>query len=203
MVHDPENPFADIECDWEKVEKAKPGMSTGRIPPWPAYKGVCVAFDPKGDGNMVDHELLAPVGKNKGVKISIEILDPMLVEEETVKGKTYEHIFWISAANWPYVKRDAENILGAEVKTPLELLKAVWAGHTVEFGIKDETYNGFVRSKSTHFNLWAPEKSEAKTETKKSDDPKGKQKTAAQKAVDSKADQKVVAGTSKKDDVDF
>lgn len=185
MTHDPENPFADIECDWANVEKAKPGMSTGRIPPWPAYKGVVVAFDPKGDNTMVDHELLSPVGKNKGVKISIEILEPEHVEEEAVKGKTYEHIFWISAANWPYVKRDAENILGAEVKTPLELLKAVWAGHTVEFGIKDETYNGFVRSKSTHFNPWTPEeastgaKSEAKTGTKKISTQKTQQKAAA------------------------
>ena len=183
MTSDNENPFADMEVDWENVEKAKPGMSTGRIPPYPAYRGVCVAFD-DGSGNMLDHQLLEPAGKNKGVKISIEILEPSEIEGEAVKGKSYEHVFWISAANWPYVKRDAEAILGVDPKNPQALLSSVWAGRTVEFGIKDETYNGFMRSKSTHFNPWAPEKategkkSEAKTETKKAADPKGQQKAA-------------------------
>jgi hypothetical protein len=173
-----ENPFADMEVDWENVEKAKPGMSTGRIPPYPAYRGVCVAFD-AGDGSMIDHQLLAPAGKNKGVKISIEILEPSDIEGEAVKGKSYEHVFWISAANWPYVKRDAEAILGAEPKNPQELLSAVWAGRTVEFGIKDETYNGFMRSKSTHFNAWAPESAAEK----KADPKEGKPKAADQKSA--------------------
>lgn len=182
-----ENPFADMEVDWENVEKAKPGMSTGRIPPYPAYRGVCVAFD-AGDGNMIDHQLLEPAGKNKGIKISIEILEPSEIEGEAVKGKSYEHVFWISAANWPYVKRDAEAILGSEPKNPQALLSAVWAGRTVEFGIKDETYNGFMRSKSTHFNAWIPENGE----TKKTD-----QKAAAgqKKAVGAAAGAKATTGS--------
>lgn len=207
MVHDNDNPFADMEVDWENVEKAKPGMSTGRMPPYPAYRGVCVAFD-DGSGNMLDHQLLEPAGKNKGIKISIEVLEPGDVEGEAVKGKSYEHVFWISAANWPYVKRDAEAILGVDPKNPQELLKAVWAGRTVEFGIKDETYNGFMRSKATHFNPWTPEKAAAdgkkadgKSDPKKGADPKTQQKAAAtgQKAA---AGQQAKAAASKSD-VDF
>jgi hypothetical protein len=200
-----ENPFADMEVDWENVEKAKPGMSTGRIPPYPAYRGVCVAFD-AGDGSMIDHQLLEPAGKNKGIKISIEILEPSDIEGEAVKGKSYEHVFWISAANWPYVKRDAEAILGAEPKNPQALLAAVWAGRTVEFGIKDETYNGFMRSKSTHFNAWAPEKpgdkkADAKETQKKPADTKATQSGAKPAAGKAGATTQKASGAAK--NVDF
>jgi hypothetical protein len=192
-----ENPFADMEVDWENVEKAKPGMSTGRIPPYPAYRGVCVAFD-AGDGNMIDHQLLEPAGKNKGVKISIEILEPSEIEGEAVKGKSYEHVFWISAANWPYVKRDAEAILGSEPKNPQALLAAVWAGRTVEFGIKDETYNGFMRSKSTHFNFWIPENAEAKKTDQKAAAGQKKAESPAAGAKATAAGSKAVASTKAK-----
>lgn len=178
-----ENPFADMECDWENVDKAKPGMSTGRLPVHHAYRGACVAFD-DGAGNMVDSQLLQPAGKNPGVKLSFEILDPEKIEEETVKGKTHEHVFWISPANWPYVKRDVETITGIVPKNPQELLKMVWAGHTVEFGLKDDNFGGFLRSKVSHFNAWAPEKGDEK-------------KTDESKNATKKVDQKGASGGAK------
>lgn len=200
-MSDVNDPFADMEVDWKNTEKARPGMSAGRLPEFHSYRGVCVQFDPKGDSNFVDHEFLTPVNKSKGVKIMIEILEPEKVGEETVQGRTYEHVFWITPPNWPFVKRDSETILGTEPGHPSELLSAVWTGKTVEFGLRDELYNGFLRSKSTHFNAWSPDKKdEKKEETKKVSGPN---KGAAKSATTSKSPVKAAAPAGAKKPVDF
>lgn len=196
MHGDTQDPFADMECDWEKVEKAEAGFQSGRLPEFASYKAVCVPFDPGSSQSeeQVDHHyFVTDKGKGtKAVKICLEILDPEKVDDEAVKGRTHEHVFWITPANWPYVRRDAETILGKEIKHPKDLLSSVWAGKTVEFGVKDEEWNGSKRSKTSFFNAWAPpkkeeKKSEKQTETKKTT-------TAAKQAA--------TAGT-KKEDVDF
>jgi hypothetical protein len=159
MANEAENPFADMDVDWENTEKAPPPSTPGRLPQFNAYKGVCVAFDPKGDGNLVDREYFVTPSGTKAVKICLEILEPAQVENETVKGKTFEKVFWITQDAWPFVIRDASTILGVDIKNPKELLDNVWAGKTVEFGLRDKAdLNGYVRSNDTHWNAWSPEK---------------------------------------------
>ena len=165
------NPFEDLETEFQNVDKAGPGMSAGRLPPHPAYRGMCIAFEVK-DGEQVDKEYFRTPSGTKAVRIRLEIIEPEKVEDEEVKGRPYEHVFWVTVPNLPYVKRDASIILGTEITKLEELLTSVWAGKTVEFGAKDETYLGFLRSKVTHFNPWTPEKAaekkvDPKTEVKK------------------------------------
>ena len=180
MHGDTQDPFADMECDWEKVEKAEAGFSSGRLPEFASYKGVCVPFDPGSSQSeeQVDHHyFVAKSTGSKCVKICLEILDPEKVDDEAVKGRTHEHLFIITVKNWPYVRRDAETILGKEIKHPKDLLTSVWAGKTVEFGVRDEEWNGAKRSKTSFFNPWAPAKPESKTETKKTGAPSVKAPT--------------------------
>lgn len=162
------NPFGDLETDFQNVEKAQPGMSSGRIPPFNAYRGMCVPFETK-DGEQVDKEFFQTPSGTKAVRIMLDILEPETVGEETVKGRTYEHVFWVTGPNLPYVKRDASIILGNDITKLGDLLTSVWAGKTVEFGAKDEVYQGFMRSKVTHFNPWTPEKKDEKKDEKKVD----------------------------------
>jgi hypothetical protein len=164
MTSDPKNPFGDLETDFKKAEKAK-NFSGGRLPVHHSYKGVCVAFNPEGleDGELVDKHFFVTPGGTKAVKIMIEILDPEKVGDEEVKGKNFEHVFWVTAPNeksggtMPQIKRDVSVILRKEIVELKELLTSVWAGRTVEFGVRDDSYNGFVNSKVTHFNPWSPE----------------------------------------------
>lgn len=195
-MHDAENPFADMEVDWQNIEKAEPGFAGGRLPEFGAYHGVCVAFDPGATESeeLVDKHYFVTPQKTKAIKIALEILEPEKVGEATVKGAIHEHVFWITPKNWPYARRDAEIILGKEIKHPNELLSAVWAGHTVEFGVKDDLYLGTIRSKTSFFNAWAPEKKE---EPKKSEKQVETKKTAAQPAKG------VATATAKKEPVDF
>lgn len=183
-MSDVQDPFADMECDWEKVEKAESGFQSGRLPEFGAYKAVCVTFDPgttQSEEQVDHHYFVTEKGKGtKAVKITLEVLDPEKVGEEAVKGRTHEHVFWITPDNWPYVRRDAETILGKEIKHPKDLLTSVWAGHTVEFGVKNEEWNGTKRSKTSFFNAWAPEK---KSDAKKSDETKKVNAKATQKAA--------------------
>lgn len=181
-----QDPFADMECDWENVEKAEAGFSSGRLPEFNAYHGVLVTFDPgaaESEEQVDHHYFVTDKGKGtKAVKIQIEVLEPEKVGEEAVKGRTHEHVFWITPKNWPYVRRDAEIILGKEIKHPKDLLSSVWAGKTLEFGVQDELYNGVKRSKTSFINAWAPpktdKKAEKQAETKKTAAPA---KTAASK----------------------
>lgn len=161
------NPFGDLETEFQNVDKAQPGMSSGRLPAHNAYKGIVVPFDWDGNGETSDKKFFTTPTGTKAVKIALEILSPDKVGEEEVKGRTFEHVFWITAKNLPYVKRDASIVLGRDVTSlKNDLLDAVWAGKTVEFGLKDEVHNGFVQSKATHFNAWSPEPSKGAAPSK-------------------------------------
>jgi len=174
----PENPFGEFEDEFKNTEAAKPGSSVGRLPEG-IYHGVCTQVDLEGDGNLVDKHIFGGGDKTKALKIFLEILDPEKVGEVTTKGEIHEYVFWMTAKNLPYVKRDASLILGKEVASLGELAVCQWAGHTVEFGLKDDTYNGFTKSKVSFFNAWEP-----KTAAKKDAD-KGKtaKTTATKKAA--------------------
>lgn len=196
MVHDPENPFAEFE-DAYKAAEAKGAPSIGRLPEFNAYKGVCTTVDLKGDGVMVDHEIFEAKTGTKGLKIFLEILSPEKVGDTTVKGEIHEHVWWVSEGTLPRIKWDAGIVLGKPVETMAELARAKWAGHTVEFGLNDVTYNGFVNSRVSFFNPWDPNaKKESQKETKKATT----QKTEQKKEV---ASQKTQTAGAKKEDVDF
>jgi hypothetical protein len=163
-----ESPFSEFEEEFKNTEAAKAGSSVGRLPEG-VYKGVCTTVDLEGDGKMVDKNVFGGGDKTKGLKIFLEILEPEKVGEITTKGEIHEYVFWVTAKSLPYVKRDASTILGKPVNSLAELAACEWAGHTVEFGLKDETYNGFTRSKVTFFNAWDPKtaKPDPKGATKK------------------------------------
>lgn len=196
MVHDPENPFAEFEEDFKNAKPAAKG-SIGRLPEYGAYKGVCTTVDLAGDGVMVDREIFTSKGGTKALKIFLEIVDPEKVGDTTVKGEVHEHVWWITDKMLPYIKRDASTVLGREVVSMAELAKVQWAGHTVEFGLKDESYNGFVNSKVSFFNPWDPKA--------KKDDKKEAQKETKKTSTPGKTDQKkaTAAAGAKQEDVDF
>ncbi len=156
MANPEENPFGEFEDEYKSTEKAKPGSSIGRLPEHNAYRGVCTTVDLKGDGVMVDHDIFKFNSGTTGLKIFIEILEPEKVGETTVKGEIHEHVWPITSKMLPYVKRDAATIIGKEVPALADLAKPIWAGHTVEFGLKDDNYNGVTRSKVSFFNPWNP-----------------------------------------------
>ena len=170
----PENPFEEFEGEFKSAEKAAAGSSIGRLPEH-IYKGVCTTVDLAGDGVMVDKSIFGGGDKSKGLKIFLEILEPEKVGEVSVKGEIHEHVFWVTTKMLPYIKRDASTILGKEITTMAELASAVWAGRPVEFGLKDDTYQGFTRSKVTFFNAWDPKA------PKKEDPKKGKTAGGAKK----------------------
>lgn len=168
MVHDPENPFGELD-DLSGVEKAQPAPSSGRIPPG-TYQAVCTSVDLEGDGKLVDHHYFETPNHTKAVKLFWEILSPEKVGEEETKGRIHEFVFWCTEKNRPYVMRDAETILGAPITKLSDLLKVSWAGKTLEFGVKDEPYQGFMQSKVTFINPWSPDgakKKESQKETEK------------------------------------
>jgi hypothetical protein len=185
------NPFGEFEDEFKSTEAAKPGSSVGRLPEG-VYHGVCTQVDLEGDGTMVDKHIFGGGDKTKALKIFLEILDPEKVGEVTTKGEIHEYVFWMTAKNLPYVKRDASLILGKEVTSLGELATCQWAGHTVEFGLKDETYNGFTKSKVSFFNTWEP-----KTGKKDAD------KTKATGAKTSTNKKTAAAATMKEEDVAF
>lgn len=164
--------FDDVENDFGKADKAEPLAAPGYVYPG-TYQVVCVAIDPKGDGKIIDHDAFEARTHTKGFKLFFEILSPEKVrneetgEEEETKGKVVEHVFWVSKDNAPYVKRDIASILGRELESLKELHSIAWAGKTCEIGVKDDTYQGFLRSKVAFINAWAPEKDKEKKETSK------------------------------------
>lgn len=174
------NPFSEFDEEFKAADPAKAGSSIGRLPEG-VYKGVCTQVDLQGDGNLVDKDIFkTPAGTN-GLKIFLEILEPEKVGDVTTKGEIHEYVFWITSKNLPYVKRDASLIVGKPVESASELAKVAWAGHTVEFGLKDETYQGFTRSKVSFFNAWDPKAPKQDSKVSK-DKPKTAAKTVKKAA---------------------
>ena len=177
MVHDPENPFGDFEDTAKNTEAAKPGSSPGRLPPG-VYKGVCTTVDLEGDGVLVDKEVFTTNSGTRALKLFLEILEPEKVGDVTVKGEIHEHVFWVTDAMIPYIKRDVPIITDKPWESMAQFAKEKWSGKTVEFGLKDELYMGFMKSKVSYFAPWKPgqeaEKSKAAADPKKAaDKPKG------------------------------
>jgi hypothetical protein len=196
-----ENPFGDFEDDFKSTEKAAPGSAPGRVPP-STYKFVLTTDDPKGDGNLIDHEILVSNSTgSKGLKIFCEILEPASIpnpktgEAQETKGQVIDHVFWVTKKNLPYVMRDISTILGRDLKSMSELTSITWAGRTFEGVVGDEEYQGLMRSRIKYINPWTPEKTGAKDETKKVDAPP--------KDAKKPADQKTTAATGTKKGVSF
>jgi hypothetical protein len=98
---------------------------------------------------------------NRGLKIVFEIIEPAVVkdaagEDVEVRGKTIDHVFWISKKNIPYVKRDVHTLTGQEIKAIRELMDINWMECFVEIVNKHDTYDGRTRNKVAFFNEWSP-----------------------------------------------
>jgi len=168
--------FGDFEQDFAKVDKAAAGGGSD-LTPEGVYKVVCSHQDVKGDGKLVDHEVIQSKQMSKGLKIFLEVLEPAVMkvgkEEVKTKGRVIEHVFWVTQKNLAYIKRDAATILGRDLKTINELTTTPWVGSTCEIGIKHEMYNGFKNEKVSFFNAWKPQKEQAKKEETKATAPTG------------------------------
>lgn len=154
--------FGDFEESFQKTPKAEAGGGGGDLIPESVYQVVCSRQDVRGDGVLVDHEIIKSKAESKGVKIFLEILSPESVKVGTemvkTKGQIQEHVFWVTQKNLPYLKRDVATLLGRDLKNLTELTTMQWAGLTAEVGIKHETYNGFKNSRVGFFNQWNPKK---------------------------------------------
>jgi len=210
MVHDPENPFGEFEDVAKNTEAAKPASSAGRLPVFANYKGVCTTVDLEGDGVLVDKEVFTTGSGTKALKIFLEILEPEKVGDVTVKGEIHEHVFWVTDGMVPYIKRDVPIITDKPWESMAQFAREKWAGMTVEFGLKDELYMGFMRSKVSYFAPWKPgqetEKPKAAADPKKpAEKPKAatptKSKAAAPTKSKAAAPKPAAAGT--KGSVDF
>jgi len=155
--------FGDFEESFKTAPKAEAGGGGADLIPEGVYKVVLSQQDVRGDGKLVDHEIIKSKAESKGLKLFLEILDPetMKAGTETVKtrGQVVEHVFWITQKNMPYLKRDIATLLGRDLKSLNELLTTTWAGLTCEVGIKHEVYQGFKNSRVSFFNAWSPKKS--------------------------------------------
>lgn len=168
--------FGDFEESFQKTTKAEAGGGGGDLIPESVYKVVCSQQDIRGDGKLVDHEVIKSKAESKGLKLFFEILDPenVKVGAETVKtrGQIQEHVFWVTQKNLPYLKRDIATLIGRELKTLAELQSLTYAGLTAEIGIKHEVYQGFKNSRVSFINAWSPKKAAAGTpDAKKATEP--------------------------------
>lgn len=103
---------------------------------------------------------------NRGLKVMFEIIEPAVALDFTndekgkkvgVRGKIIEHVFWITAKNLPFVKRDVLKITGRELDSPKELMDINWMECFVEIVLKHDTYEGRTRNKVAFFNEWSPD----------------------------------------------
>lgn len=168
----PQSEFGDFEESFQKTTKAEAGGGGGDLIPESVYKVVCSSQDIRGDGKLVDHEVIKSKQESKGLKLFFEILDPenVKVGAETIKtrGQIQEHVFWVTQKNLPYLKRDIATLIGRDLKSLAELQSLTWAGLTAEIGIKHETYQGFKNSRVSFINAWSPKKA-ADGDAKKSE----------------------------------
>lgn len=163
--------FGDFEESFKTAPKAEAGGGGGDLIPESTYKVVLSQQDIRGDGKLVDHDIIKSKTETKGFKIFLEILDPEFVkaDKENVKtrGQVVEHVFWVTQKNLPYLKRDIASILGRELKSLNELTTTTWAGLTCEVGIKHEVYQGFKNARVSFINPWSPKKGADKDKEKK------------------------------------
>lgn len=183
-----ENVFENFDNDWKNAEIAAPGGNLGRLPEG-VYRGIFVAVD-RGDGIPVDNEPIDNSGKGGsiGLKVFLEVIEPEKVGEVITKHKPVEHVFWVTQKTLPYIKRDVKTIFGKELPSAGMLPKIHWAGHTVEFGVRDEEYNGYVNSRIKFFAPWSPKAgTPAKTPTSAPAAPSKAARNAPKEAVPAEA----------------
>lgn len=172
--------FSDFEDEFNKAPKAEAGGGGGDLIPEGPYKVVCSQQDVRGDGKLVDFELIKSKTETKGLKLFFEILEPAEVKVGTemikTKGQVVEHVFWVTGKNLKFIKRDVATIIGRDLKSINELTSLTWAGLTCEVGIKHEVYQGFKNSRVSFFNAWNPKKA---AEKKVADPAKPAQQPAA------------------------
>lgn len=196
MVHDPANPFSDFESDFKNTDKADPAATPGRVPP-ETYKFVLTQQEI--DGVLKDHEVFVANSGTKGFKLFCEILEPESVpnpktnEPHVTKGVVLEHVFWITQKNLPYVKRDLATILERDDFTLGELVSIPWAGRTFEGVVKDETRDGYTKSRIAFINPWVPPKADEKAKGSTA----GQKPQSGQKAADPKAGTPAKGGAAK------
>jgi len=161
MTNQP-NEFGDFEDSFQKTAKAEAGGGGGDLIPESVYRVVCSAQDVRGDGKLVDHEIIKSKQETKGFKLFFEILEPETVKvgNDTIKtrGQVQEHVFWVTEKNLRFLKRDVATIIGRDLKSLAELMSLTWAGLTCEIGIKHEVYQGFKNSRVSFINAWNPKK---------------------------------------------
>ena len=181
-----ENIFGDFESDYRLAPKAPPGSTPGRVPPG-TYKFVLTTHEPEEGQAPIDYEIISSKTGTKGFKVFCEILEPETMmnartgEHEETKGKVIDHVFWVTKPNLPFLKRDISIILGRDLESLEELTRLPWAGRTFEGVVKDEEYQGIIRSRIAYINPWTPEGSETK----------------GAKLVDAKAETKKIASPTK------
>ena len=72
--------FGDFEESFSKTQKAEAGGGGGDLIPESVYRGVLSRQDVRGDGVLVDHEVIKSKADSKGVKVFLEIIDPAEVK---------------------------------------------------------------------------------------------------------------------------
>jgi hypothetical protein len=200
MAHDPNNPFGEFEDDFKNTEKAAQAATPGRIPEG-TYKFVLtsqeVAQRNTSEQVLSDHEVFVTPSGTKGFKLFCEVLEPESVknaktgEEYVTKGQVLDHVFWITKKNLPYVMRDLSTILERDLQAMGEVVSIPWAGRTFEGVVRDETYDGRVRSRIAYINGWVPpnndkadpKKGAAKPDPKKTSTPPGKPSAPAKQSA--------------------
>ncbi len=71
----PQSEFGDFEESFQKTTPAEAGGGGGDLIPESVYKVVCSSQDIRGDGKLVDHEIIKSKAESKGLKLFFEILE--------------------------------------------------------------------------------------------------------------------------------
>ena len=184
-----DNAFGDLDAAFAGAE-AKAGAMEKLLPEGIARFAI-VPFDAKDNGQLVEHDIFKANSGTTGIKFQVEVLEPAAGNdangnEVKMAGEILEKVFWISAANLPYVKNDLEQILQAEIPAGQKLSETIegntWAGRTFEATLSNRKDNkGVMRNEISFITKWSPEapeakKEAAKTETKKETAPAGGKK---------------------------
>ena len=141
----------DLFAGAKTQEKAKFSLS---VPP-DTYRVVC-RMNP--DDPTQDFEIFEANSGTSGIKIFFEILSSKEGVTDA-KGEVVEKVFWLTAKNFPYVKKDLRTLLGRDVQSLDELVVGgVFAGKTAEIKVTHETdAKGYNRLNIAWLNSWNEE----------------------------------------------
>jgi hypothetical protein len=124
------------------------------VPP-DTYHVVC-RMNP--DDPTKDFEVFEANSGTTGIKIFFEILSSKEGATEA-KGEVVEKVLWLTAKNFPFVKKDLRALLGADVQSLDELVVGgVFAGKTAEINVThQEDSKGYKRLNIAWLNSWSEE----------------------------------------------